>query len=258
MKQIFKSVFPDKYSNLSDRMAKKKVKEVKKQSSSKEDKKVVTIKIPSINLKKIDLKYALIAFAILLAVSVFLNFKGGFPQSTGDKLSLSGLVYMCPPNNCDTSQVDEWSKELDIGVTPYEAVWSQYPIGLLFTEDSVEILDISTESGFYNSICDSTQNKKACDVAGEAEKKQVEQSCETLTKVNKPKLEAFVVSYCPYGLQMQRVLVPVYEALGDAADITVRYIGQVVDGKVTSMHGDEEAQENLKQICLREEQPDKF
>ena len=258
LKQIFKSVFPDKYSNLSDRMAKKKVKEVKKQSSSKEDKKVVTIKIPSINLKKIDLKYALIAFAILLAVSVFLNFKGGFPQSTGDKLSLSGLVYMCPPQNCDTSQVDKWSEELGFSVTPYEASWAQGPIGLLFKKNSVEILDVSTESGFYTSVCDSTNNEKACDIAGVAEKEQSEQSCKTLTKTNKPILESFVVSYCPYGLQMQRILVPVHDLLGDIVNIKIRYIGQIVDGKITAMHGDQEAQENLKQICLREEQADKF
>jgi len=240
-------------------MAKKKVKkETKKQSSSKEDKKVVTIKIPSINLKKIDLKYVLVTFAILLAISVFFNLKGGFTQSTEGKLSLSGLVYMCPPQNCDTSQVDKWSEELGFSVSPYEASWSRGPIGLLFTGNSVEILDVTTESGFYKSVCDSTDNKKACDVTGEAEKEQSEQSCKTLTKADKPELEAFVVSYCPYGLQMQRILVPVHETIGNDADIKIRYMGTVVDGKVTAMHGDEEAQETLIQICLREEQPDKF
>ncbi len=233
-------------------------KKTKKEKSSKEDKKVVTIKIPSINLKKIDLKYVLVAFGILLAVSVFFNLRGGFTQSTGGKLSLSGLVYMCPPQNCDTTQVDKWSEELGFSVSPYEAAWSRGPIGLLFTGNSVEILDVTTESGFYKSVCDSTNNTKACDVAVEAEKKQAEQSCETLTKADKPELEAFVVSYCPYGIQMQRILVPVHEALGDSVDIIIRYMGEVVNGKVTAMHGDEESQENLKQICLREEQPDKF
>ena len=35
----------------------------------------------------------------------------------------------------------------------------------------------------------------------------------------------------------------------------MKYIGSIVDGKITSMHGDAEAQENLKQICIRDEQP---
>jgi len=238
-------------------MAKNKIKkETKKQPSTKEEKKVVTIKLPSINLKKINLSYVIVILSILLIASLFFNFRGGLTLEKG--LPLSGLVYMCPPENCDTTQVDEWSKELGFGVTPYQAIWAQGPIGLLFEENSVEILDVSTESGFYKSVCESTNNEKACDVAKVAEKEQTEQSCETLTKTSKPALEAFVVSYCPYGLQMQRILVPVHNLIGNAVDIKIRYIGQIVDGKITSMHGDQEAQENLKQICLREEQADKF
>jgi hypothetical protein len=32
----------------------------------------------------------------------------------------------------------------------------------------------------------------------------------------------------------------------------------VKNGKIASMHGDEEAKENLRQICIREEQKDKY
>jgi len=69
-------------------------------------------------------------------------------------------------------------------------------------------------------------------------------------------LEAFIVSNCPYGLQMQRILAPVATGLG--ANIKVRYIGSVEGGKITSMHGDAEAQENLRQICIREEEAGKY
>jgi len=79
-----------------------------------------------------------------------------------------------------------------------------------------------------------------------------------MDKVDKPKLQAFVVSYCPFGLQMQRILAPVDGLLGEVADIEVRYIGDVVDGEITAMHGEEEADENHRQICIREEQEDKF
>jgi len=85
-------------------------------------------------------------------------------------------------------------------------------------------------------------------------------TCNDLTKVDKPELDAFVVSNCPYGLQMQRILSPVVAFFGDKANIKIRYIGSVTsDGKnITSMHGDKEAVENLRQICIREEQSDKF
>jgi len=42
------------------------------------------------------------------------------------------------------------------------------------------------------------------------------------------------------------------------ANIKVKYIGSISGGKVTSMHGDEEAKENLRQICIREEQGEKY
>ncbi|MBU4274793.1 hypothetical protein KKE19_03170 [Patescibacteria group bacterium] len=84
-------------------------------------------------------------------------------------------------------------------------------------------------------------------------------SCEDMNKSDKPVLEAFVVSQCPYGLQMQRVLAKVIEEAGAlASNIKVRYIGSVSNGKITAMHGDIEAQENLKQICIREEQANKY
>jgi len=75
-------------------------------------------------------------------------------------------------------------------------------------------------------------------------------------KSDTPLLEAFIVSQCPYGLQMQRLLAPI--ATGLEKNIKVLYLGSVVNGKITSMHGDAEAQENLRQICIREEQPTKY
>ena len=84
-------------------------------------------------------------------------------------------------------------------------------------------------------------------------------TCEDIKKVEKPFLEAFVVSKCPYGLQMQRILNEIVKNIPSlAGNIRVEYIGAIENGKITSMHGDEEAQENLRQICLREEQQDKY
>jgi len=86
----------------------------------------------------------------------------------------------------------------------------------------------------------------------------VETACKEMSKVNKPKLEAFVVSNCPYGLQMQRVLYYTAQLLGNESDIKIRYIGSISNGKIASMHGDQEAVENQRQICIREEQGSKY
>lgn len=84
-------------------------------------------------------------------------------------------------------------------------------------------------------------------------------TCENVNKANKSILEAFVVSQCPYGLQMQRILYEIAKNIPSLEEnIKVRYIGAIENGKITSMHGDTEAQENLRQICIREEQGDKY
>lgn len=85
------------------------------------------------------------------------------------------------------------------------------------------------------------------------------QTCDSLKKTDKPQLEAFVVARCPFGLQMQRVLADVVKnAPALDSNIIVRYMGSISNGKVTAMHGDAEAQENLRQICIRDEQHSKY
>ena len=86
-------------------------------------------------------------------------------------------------------------------------------------------------------------------------------TCSDLQKSEKPELTAFIVSQCPYGLQMQRVFKKAIEEIPDISlFLKVKYIGSVdsSNNKIISMHGDQEAQENLKQICIREEQKEKY
>ncbi len=90
-------------------------------------------------------------------------------------------------------------------------------------------------------------------------KKNSKESCQAIKKLDTPLLQAFVVSNCPFGLQMQRILSEINKKIPSLIkDVKVRYLGEIVNGKITSMHGDKEAQENLRQICIREEQGDKY
>lgn len=85
------------------------------------------------------------------------------------------------------------------------------------------------------------------------------QTAATVKKVANPSLEAFVVSSCPFGLQMQRAIADAVKNVPSlAANIVIRYIGSVSGGVISSMHGPEEAAENLRQICIRQEQPAKY
>jgi len=84
-------------------------------------------------------------------------------------------------------------------------------------------------------------------------------TCEDLPKAEKPNLTAFVVSNCPFGIQMQRVFKKAIEEIPALSSfLEIRYIGSVENNKITSMHGEKEAEENLRQICIREEQKEKY
>ena len=83
-----------------------------------------------------------------------------------------------------------------------------------------------------------------------AEQEQVAAAVE-VEKTDKPKVEVFVMSHCPYGTQIEKGIIPVMEALGDKADIEIKFCDY-------AMHGETELKEQLNQYCIQEEQNDKF
>ena len=87
-------------------------------------------------------------------------------------------------------------------------------------------------------------------------------TCESVPKAAAPELTAYIVADCPYGTQMQSVMADAIATAPEiASNFNVRYFFDQItaDGlTVTAMHGDAEAKENLRQICIREEQPTAF
>ncbi len=81
-----------------------------------------------------------------------------------------------------------------------------------------------------------------------AELAAVQPPAANIPKSDRPKVELFVMSYCPYGLQMQKGLIPAQEALKNKADIDVKFVHY-------AMHGLKEVEENSRQHCLESEQP---
>ena len=61
-----------------------------------------------------------------------------------------------------------------------------------------------------------------------------------------PTLEVFVMSYCPYGLQIEKGLLGAYDLLKGKANFKVRFVSY-------TMHGQKEDDENARQMCIREE-----
>lgn len=71
------------------------------------------------------------------------------------------------------------------------------------------------------------------------------------SKSDKPQIELFVMSHCPYGTQIEKGIIPVLEKLGDKVDFSLRFCGY-------AMHGEEELNEELTQYCIQKEEPVKL
>jgi hypothetical protein len=72
-----------------------------------------------------------------------------------------------------------------------------------------------------------------------------------IPKLDKPVVDLFVMSLCPYGTQALKGILPVAEALGDKIDFNVKFVSY-------AMHGKEEMDENTRQYCIQKEQPEKL
>jgi predicted DsbA family dithiol-disulfide isomerase len=82
-----------------------------------------------------------------------------------------------------------------------------------------------------------------------------------ITKTARPVVELYVMSFCPYGVQAEQLMKPVVNLLGQKADFEVRFIASVagnVTNSVQSLHGLEEAKEDLRQVCIMKYAPEKY
>jgi hypothetical protein len=86
---------------------------------------------------------------------------------------------------------------------------------------------------------------------GEETGTEQEQADKPVTKSDKPKVEAFVMSHCPYGTQIEKGLLPAVKALGDAVDFKIKFVDY-------AMHDKKELDEQLAQYCIQSEQNGKF
>lgn len=68
---------------------------------------------------------------------------------------------------------------------------------------------------------------------------------------DKPEVKLFVMSFCPYGTQMEKALLPVLETLKGKIDFSLEFVDY-------AMHGKKEIDENLRQYCIQKYEPEKL
>jgi len=136
----------------------------------------------------------------------------------------------------------------------------------------VDITNITEESGLYKMDLTVSGQKITAYMAEDGStffpsgidmniEKTVNNSSDTQTKPisksDKPDVKLFVMSYCPYGTQMEKGILPVVKALRDKINFTLEFVDY-------SMHNDhstgdrKELDENMRQYCIEKNQPTKL
>lgn len=71
-------------------------------------------------------------------------------------------------------------------------------------------------------------------------------------------LEMYVMSQCPYGVQVVNAVAPVKEQLGAGLNLKIGYIGNGSAGNFQSLHGPGEVKGDIAQLCAAKYSPDKY
>ncbi len=132
--------------------------------------------------------------------------------------------------------------------------------------DDIEITDVHSKSGLYEISFNYkgepypipyylTKDAKFIGMMDELVLSSFESNSQTTTEIpksDKPKVELFVMSHCPYGTQAEKGIIPVVELLGNKIDFHIRFV-------YYAMHPSYgEVEEQLNQYCIQEEQKDKY
>ena len=163
---------------------------------------------------------------------------------------------------------------------------------LMQGQGTAEIKGVSEESGLYKLTVDVSgreinsymtkdlatffpsplEMKEAEEPAGAEGEAPPEEAVppQEIPKSAKPEVYLFSMSFCPYGTQAEDLMKPVAELLGDAAEIGVHYVlyenyqgggpDYCIDdeSKYCSMHGIKEVNQDIRELCVYNSQPDKF
>lgn len=200
--------------------------------------------------KKVDgkknLMMALGAVAVILIVLAAINFNGGGKLfgASGGRLS---------PDEAKAKAEDFINKNLVQGTTASITAVEDYSESLYKLKVKVGDTDIDsyiTKDGkqFFPQAMeiDSPVAANGSDAAA-----QTPVPPANITKADKPVVDLFVMSHCPFGTQAEKGLVPVMETLKDKAIFNIKFVNYVMHDKI-------ESDDNLVQYCIEKEDKGKY
>ncbi len=138
--------------------------------------------------------------------------------------------------------IKEFVEEGDLYKVVVDIGSGQEPINSYLTKDGKK---------FFPQVIDIEEMEKQKREAEKKAKAEKEKEVLEMEKNDKPVVELFVMSHCPYGTQVEKGILPVLKTLGDKIDFELKFC-------TYSMHGEKELQEELRQYCIQKEEQGKL
>jgi hypothetical protein len=225
-------------------MARKKSKKKRDMEEEVEEKK----KGKGFSFTERQYQYAIVVLSVFLALSIAFNFMDGITGMAVMDANLAGQRAVMAINslpqviasgaNATFVNATEYSQNM------YEVItsWMDTDISIFVSKDGQYIYLSEPQS--IDDLIDSYASNFALASSQTTQQQEVPKS-------DTPEVKLFVMSYCPYGLQAQKAMIPVMELLGSKADITIDFVDY-------TMHGWKEVVQNNNEYCIQRDEPDKF
>ncbi len=226
-----------------------KERETSAQEGAKEEGKI-TITLPKINVPKVNPWIVSTVILLLLSIVLFVRPQVFGRAVTTGAVVVKGSMEAIGSDEAGQKAVDYINNNLVQGadkatfVSAEEFTTDMYKVTTKYQGNTIDVY--ITKDGkwlFVSSPFDTT--------APTTTTQPQQQPTPEVPKSDKPEAHAFVMSYCPFGLQFLKAYVPVMELLGDRADLQVNFVDY-------AMHGEKEVYENLRMYCIQAEQKEKF
>lgn len=128
----------------------------------------------------------------------------------------------------------------------------------------VEVKEVAFEKGLYKVVIKvgaqevptyltkdgNTFFPQAIDLTEAEKKAEDEKKAAEVPKSDKPQVDLFVMSFCPFGNKAEDTMKPVYDLLRNKVDFNFRYIVNSDGDKISSLHGQKEVDQNEREACV--------
>ena len=175
---------------------------------------------------------------------------GAFANSSGGNAVYFIATSACA--NCNSIQptVEKLANLLNANFRKVDFIKPvPFPGAVIIYNNTIVMFAFRTKTDLLNYACMATKNAKVCNYYKELEE-------EGANKTKEPVVKFFVMAFCPFGQQMEKVMAPVYKQLKGYVKWEPNFIIEATTKNPTnlsdfiSLHGRAELYEDVRQLCI--------